>query len=106
VNDLTTSEQVTLISIFSFAAPIGLAIGVGVYSTFNPNSQTFILAQGILDSLCAGILLYIGFGLLLKDFGEDMQRVCHGKNKTYKELGMFGGLWLGAGMMAMIGLYL
>ena len=65
--------------IFSLAAPVGIAIGVAIVSTGDASSTEggeYLLTQGILDSICAGILLYLGFGLLLHDFPVSLQRFC------------------------------
>ena len=92
---------------FSVAAPIGIAIGIGIVSSLYPNGETFLLVQGTFDGWCAGILLYIGYYLLLKDFPEDMEHHCLGKkHETWMRLGMFFALWVGAGLMAFLGNYL
>ncbi|CAG8950214.1 hypothetical protein HYFRA_00008452 [Hymenoscyphus fraxineus] len=46
---------------FAFITPIGMAIGVGVLKKFNGNSPGTIVAIGTLDSISAGILLWVGF---------------------------------------------
>ena len=45
---------------FAVTTPIGIAIGLGVRQTYNPNSQTANIVSGILDSTSAGILIYTG----------------------------------------------
>jgi len=40
--------------------PIGVAIGIGVHSAYNPNSGAALLSIGVLDSISAGILIYAG----------------------------------------------
>lgn len=40
--------------------PIGIAIGMGVHATYNPNSGASLLSIGVLDSISAGILIYTG----------------------------------------------
>ncbi|KAN0052982.1 hypothetical protein ACTA71_012463 [Dictyostelium dimigraforme] len=100
-------HEALLTAIFSFSAPIGIAIGVGVASSLNVNGATYLIVQGVFDSVCAGILLYIGFSLMIKDFPEDMEQLCKGKKFEYLlRAGLFIGLWLGAAMMAFIGKYL
>lgn len=47
--------------IYIVTTPIGIAIGIGIHTTFNPNSPASILAVSILDSLSAGILLYSAY---------------------------------------------
>ncbi|GAM19782.1 hypothetical protein SAMD00019534_029570 [Acytostelium subglobosum LB1] len=100
-------QELVLMLIFSVSAPLGIGIGIGIASQLNPNGETFLLVQGILDGLCAGVLLYIGFCLLLKDFPEDVEKHC--KDRKYEPLmkaGMFWAMWIGAGILAFIGRYL
>ena len=100
-------QEFILSFVFSIAAPLGIAIGVGVVSTLNPGGETFLMVQGTFDSVCGGILIYLGYSLLLHDFPRDMARHCKGKNHSnYLKAGMFATLWLGGGLMAFIGKYL
>lgn len=100
-------QEILLIFIFSISAPIGIAIGIVIRNVANLNGSTFLLVQGTFDSFCGGILLYIGYSLLLKDFSEDMELHCQGKKREHlKRYGMFFALWIGAGVMAFIGKYL
>ena len=107
-------HEAVLTILFSLAAPLGIAIGIAVKTGLNPNGETFLMVQGTFDAICGGILIYIGLVLLLKDFPEDMQRFCNNKPKKYwimtgnnwRKLGMFAGLYLGAGLMSFIGKYL
>jgi zinc transporter 1/2/3 len=46
--------------LFGIMTPIGIAIGLGVRHTYNPDSTTASIVSGILDSLSAGILIYTG----------------------------------------------
>lgn len=95
-----------LASIFSIAAPVGIAVGIGVYSSLNVNGQEYLLVQGIFDAICAGILLYTGFMLLFTDFPRDMLTHCNGKYKRLMQVGMFLSLWIGAGLLGFLGKYL
>ena len=45
---------------FAVTTPIGMAIGIGVLSTFNGNDPSTIIAIGTLDAFSAGILLWVG----------------------------------------------
>jgi len=100
-------NEFVLAFVFSIAAPIGIAVGVIVTSSLNPNGESFLLIQGTFDGVCGGILLYIGYVLLIKDFPEDMKQHCNDKPlKNYMRAGMFFALWTGAGVMAFIGKYL
>ncbi|TNY21115.1 Zip-domain-containing protein, partial [Rhodotorula diobovata] len=54
---------------FGLITPIGVAIGIGVHSAYNPNSGAALLSIGVLDSISAGILIYAGLvEMLAHDF--------------------------------------
>lgn len=46
--------------LYGITTPIGIAVGLGVRSTYNPNSPTALIVSGTLDSLSSGILIYTG----------------------------------------------
>jgi solute carrier family 39 (zinc transporter), member 1/2/3 len=50
---------------YALVTPIGMAIGLGVRTTYSPNSPTALLTEGIVDAISAGILLYTGMVQLL-----------------------------------------
>ncbi|KAI7948000.1 hypothetical protein MJO28_009908, partial [Puccinia striiformis f. sp. tritici] len=55
--------------VYSFVTPLGLALGLALRNTYNPNSATALIVSGCLDSFSAGILLYTGLvELLAHDF--------------------------------------
>jgi len=104
---LSRLNEIFLTAVFSVAAPFGIALGIGIISSLDANGETFLLVQGTFDGVCGGILLYIGYSLLLKDFPEDMERHCRGHPmEKYMRASMFIALWIGAGLMAFIGKYL
>lgn len=45
---------------FSFITPLGMAIGIGTLQLFNGNDVATIIVLGTLDSLSAGILIWVG----------------------------------------------
>jgi len=51
--------------LYGSTTPLGIAIGLGVRSTYNPNSTTALIVQGTLDAISSGILLYTGLVELL-----------------------------------------
>ena len=109
--DFRRSLESILALIFSTSAPVGMAVGIVLIATngLNANSTTFLLVQGVFDGFCAGILLFLGFGLLFNDFPSDMVKHCDRSCVSYPALrraGMFTCLWIGAGVMAFIGKYL
>jgi len=48
--------------VFSLTTPVGIAIGIGVRSSFNENDPTALYTQGILDAICAGLLIFLALG--------------------------------------------
>ena len=55
-----TSFKLLMALAFALITPVGMAIGVGVLNRFNGNDRSTIIAIGTLDSLSAGILLWVG----------------------------------------------
>lgn len=52
--------QITGAVLYGLTTPIGIAAGLGVRTTYNPNSTTASIVSGVLDSFSAGILVYTG----------------------------------------------
>ncbi len=87
--------------LYGITTPIGIAIGLGIRTTYNPGSTEATLVSGILDSLSAGILLYTGFVELLAHeflFSPEMREASLGKL-----LYALGCMMVGAGIMALLG---
>jgi len=103
----TRLHEALLCLVFSIAAPLGIGMGIAVAQNVDPNGVTYTTVEGIFDSCCAGILIYIGYSLLQNDFHHDMRKNCTGKKyESILRAGMFVCLWGGAGLMAYIGKYL
>lgn len=49
-------------AIYSITTPIGIAIGIGVRESLDPNSPAMLYTTGILDSIAAGALIYLSLG--------------------------------------------
>ncbi|KAF8493246.1 ZIP-like iron-zinc transporter [Russula emetica] len=87
--------------LYGITTPIGIAVGLGIRTTYNPDSTEATLVSGILDSLSAGILIYTGFVELLAHeflFNPEMREASLGKL-----LYALGCMLLGAGIMALLG---
>ncbi|RPD58926.1 ZIP zinc/iron transport family [Lentinus tigrinus ALCF2SS1-7] len=87
--------------LFGITTPIGIAVGLGVRETYNPDSTTASIVSGILDAFSSGILLYTGLVELMAHeflFNSDM---LSGSNK--KLAYALGCMILGAGLMALLG---
>ncbi|KAF7370210.1 ZIP-like iron-zinc transporter [Mycena sanguinolenta] len=87
--------------IFGLSTPVGIAVGLGLRSTYNPGSATASIVSGVLDSLSAGILIYTGLVELLAHeflFNKEMMNSSNG-NLAYA----IGTMLLGCGVMALLG---
>ena len=97
-------------AVFACSAPLGIAIGVVLVSTSSLalSTVTYIITQGIFDAICAGILLHIGFTMLVTELPKDVKMLSVGKNKSGNaiNLSLYSALWLGGGLMAFLGKYL
>ncbi|CAB4445925.1 unnamed protein product [Rhizophagus irregularis] len=86
---------------YGTTTPFGIAIGLGVRETYDPNSATALIVQGVLDSISAGILLYAALvELIANDFIYDSK---FREKPTIYQTSAFIFLLLGAGIMALIG---
>lgn len=47
-------------ALYGLTTPLGIAVGLGLRSSYNPESTTAAIVSGILDALSAGILIYTG----------------------------------------------
>ncbi|KAK6161962.1 hypothetical protein DH2020_001803 [Rehmannia glutinosa] len=54
---------------FAVTTPLGIAVGIGISSVYNSNSARALIIEGILDSISAGILVYMALvDLIAADF--------------------------------------
>lgn len=86
---------------YAWVTPLGIAIGLGIRSTYNGESATANYVTGTFDSVSSGILLYTGLVELLAHefiFNEKMRTAPLGKVL----LSVFEML-LGAGLMSLLG---
>jgi zinc transporter 1/2/3 len=89
-----------LCALYGLTTPVAIAIGLGLRTTYMPESKVSMVVQGCLNAVSAGILIYSGLvELLAKDFLFDPYRT--------KQLGVLGlkvaYVFLGAAVMAVIG---
>ena len=93
---------VFMVIFYTLTTPLGIVIGILVHEAYDSNAVSLLVAQGILDALAAGILIYDGLvNIILPHF--------NGKNfrhsGPWKQSVHFGILWLGASLMAVIGIW-
>lgn len=86
---------------FSLTTPVGVAFGIGITNVYDDSSPTALIVQGLLNSVAAGILIYMALvDLLAQDFMnpkvQTNTRLFVGANVT---------LLLGAGVMALLAIW-
>lgn len=85
------------------ATPSGIAIGLGIRSSYNPNSTTAVVTVGILDSFSAGVLLYNAFVDLIAM--EMNHNPSFRRKNLFTKVWCFLSLYIGAFAMALVGLW-
>ena len=87
--------------LYGITTPLGIAVGLGVRTTYNPGSTRATAVSGILDAISAGILIYTGFVELLAHeflFSREMREASNGKLLYAVSCMLFG-----CGLMALLG---
>ncbi|TPX10359.1 uncharacterized protein E0L32_008764 [Thyridium curvatum] len=85
---------------YGLTTPISIAIGLGLRYSYNGSSYTANVVSGLLDSISAGILIYTGLvEMLARDFLYNPSRTRDRKRILF----MLVSLYLGAGIMALLG---
>ncbi|KAI7870413.1 Zinc/iron permease [Spinellus fusiger] len=101
MNHKSWTKPALMGTLFMLMTPIGIAIGIAIHSSFNPNSSSAILASAILDSLSAGILLYNAYVSLMSM--EINHNVEFRRSSLIRKVVSFLSMYLGAALMALIG---
>ncbi|CAF1539808.1 unnamed protein product [Rotaria sp. Silwood1] len=105
LDHLSLKSIIFMVIFFVLTTPIGIAIGIGIHSqTYNPNSIASLLANGILDAISAGILIYVAIvNLITAEMGASANTF-HALSKRLKFL-YFVALYAGVAAMAVIGIW-
>ncbi|KAF8889332.1 Zinc/iron permease [Infundibulicybe gibba] len=87
--------------LFGITTPVGIAAGLAIRTSYNPDSATSSIVSGVLDSLSAGILIYTGLVELLAHefiFNKEMMNA-----SNFKVAYSVGSMLLGCAVMALLG---
>ncbi|XP_040381275.1 zinc transporter 10-like [Oryza brachyantha] len=86
---------------FAITTPAGISVGAAIASFYNPNSPRALVVEGILDSMSAGILIYMALvDLIAADF-LSRKMSCNPR----LQVGSYITLFLGAMAMAALALW-
>ncbi|WOK97000.1 hypothetical protein Cni_G05708 [Canna indica] len=97
-----TRSAATLMScLFAITTPAGIAAGALVASSFNANSPRALVVEGLLDSVSAGILIYMALvDLIAADFlGSRMS------SSVRLQVASYVALFVGAGSMSVLAIW-
>lgn len=86
---------------FAFTTPMGIAIGTSISSFYNPDSPRALIIEGTLDSISAGILVYMSLvDLIAADF-LSKRMSCN----LRLQVASYFALFLGAGLMSSLAIW-
>ncbi|KAG1662072.1 hypothetical protein FOA52_005319 [Chlamydomonas sp. UWO 241] len=95
----STLKSIIMVSTYALTVPVGIAIGMGVATSYDGKSVGALTTQGILNSISGGLLLYIA---LVQMLAQDFSHMTGG---LLVRLGMYFMIGLGATCMMLIALY-
>lgn len=81
---------------YTLTTPVSIAIGLGVRSSLDMDSNGMNIVSGVFDSISAGILMYNGFSLLFSSFNDFPGRIV-------MKLLAYVTTCFGVGIMALLG---
>lgn len=87
--------------LYAITTPLGIAVGLGIRTTYNPGSTTASIVSGILDAFSSGILIYTGLVELLAHEFLFNKEMINGSNA--KLAYAIGCMMLGCALMALLG---
>lgn len=86
---------------FALTTPGGIAAGIGLASFYNPASPRSLIIEGILDSISAGILVYMSLvDLIAADFMSKKMR-----SNTRLQVVCYLALFMGAALMSSLAIW-
>lgn len=95
-------KSIFMFFFYCITTAIGVAIGIGVHSTYDDQSYGANLTIGILDSLCGGILLFMGMSVFWMQWFVN-NKTLHQVNNTFIPIVGFLGILIGMFIMSLIG---
>ncbi|KAG0206440.1 high-affinity Zn(2+) transporter zrt1 [Mortierella sp. GBA30] len=106
IADLTFHRRLTpilLVAIFALVTPLGVAIGMGMRSSYTANSVENLIIMGVCNSIACGVLIYTAYVTLLGGdilYSERFRAESRAHKASY-----LVAVWLGAIGMAVLALW-
>ncbi|PNH09829.1 Zinc transporter 5 [Tetrabaena socialis] len=99
----TTLRAAAMVAIYSLTCPVGIAIGIALAGTYDPESVTARAVQGSLNGISGGMLIYIA---LVQLVAEDMGRLAApGSREGVERMISFLSFSFGAGSMCLLAVW-
>ncbi|XP_031283809.1 zinc transporter 4, chloroplastic-like [Pistacia vera] len=96
-----TSSAALMACFFAITTPLGIGIGTGIASVYNPYSAGALIVEGVLDSMSAGILVYMALvDLIAADF-LSKRMSCNFRLQVVSYFMLF----FGAGLMSLLAIW-
>ncbi|KAF9575708.1 high-affinity Zn(2+) transporter zrt1 [Mortierella alpina] len=92
-----------LVAIFALITPVGIAIGMGMRTSYKANSVENLIIMGVCNSIACGVLIYTAYVTLLGGdilYSERFRAESRANKASY-----LVAVWLGAIAMAIIALW-
>jgi zinc transporter 1/2/3 len=94
-------KRVVMLFLYTITTPIGIAIGISIASSYDPDSVTSKAVAGVFNGVSSGMLIYIGmYQLIAEEFSREDLLVRPGLR-----YGMYASLFLGAACMTILGIW-
>jgi zinc transporter 1/2/3 len=91
-------STVIMATFFSLTAPMGIALGIAITSSYSKHSATALVVEGVFNAAAAGILIYMSLvDLLAADFSNPRLQT-----NMKLQLATYIALFLGAGLMSLL----
>lgn len=98
---LRSLKSTLMACFFALTTPLGIGIGIGISSFYNASSPRALVVEGILDSISAGILVYMALvDLIAADF-LSKRMSCNARLQFVSYFLLF----LGAALMSLLALW-
>jgi zinc transporter 1/2/3 len=97
------AKSIAMVAAYAITAPIGVAVGIAVSATYDETSVAAAGAQGVINGVSAGMLLYVA---LVTQMGEEFGHASlQRRTPTSLRIAQYGAMLAGAGLMAMLAIW-
>jgi zinc transporter 1/2/3 len=94
-------KQLVMLTVYALTTPLGIAVGIGVAHTYDPDSTVARAVQGSLNGVSGGMLLYMSIYQLIGEEFSNMQLLT---SKGWR-WGLYAALVMGTVSMAVLGIW-